>query len=80
MVMVFPPPEEMVSNVHVVVRVPNHILVDILEGSLENFKHAVLSIAEQELSIISPKPVKVMVSVEGVELDDKDSIKPGLKW
>lgn len=47
----FPPPEEMPPNTVVTVDLPKHIFNDITLASMEAIKHAIFSIAEQEINI-----------------------------
>lgn len=67
MVMVYPPEEDIEPNVHVVIHAPLYILEKTDLRSIENLRHAVFSLVEQELSIISGEQISVMVSVQPIQ-------------
>ena len=62
----FPPPEDMLPNVLVIVKLPSKIYDECIDF-LPVAQHAIFSIAEQELNIISPEQVKVSVLMERCE-------------
>ena len=61
---VFPPPEDMLPNVLVIVKIPKYIYDDFLDYSIEEIKDAIFSTAEQEINIHTIHNAKVSVMLE----------------
>lgn len=61
---VFPPPEGMKPNIFITVKVPKYIINDMLPSSVEEIKHAIFSIAEQEINMHTIFNCKVEVIME----------------
>ncbi len=60
---IFPPPDEMVSNIHIMVEIPTHLWEELsqLPETFETIKHAIFSVAEQEINIHTFGAAKVDV-------------------
>jgi len=72
MLSTLPPPQTMDPNVLIIVKLPTDIYKELSEmGTFEEFRHAVFSIAELELNIISTLPAKVSVLLESQEKQTK---------